>query len=175
MKARYAVPAFAAGIASLAVLFPGLDVMGAGSTTPSLGWFAFLFVLTTLMGALAVLRWRRVARNPLTRVPPPPTDPRVPFVLYNEADPEGTQAPFYSGPTEQDRPARAPATPEHGRVLRLLAGAPEQALTTSAATELTGLPAERLIPVLADLTRARLVDRDAVADLWRVTEHGRNA
>ncbi|WP_017584186.1 hypothetical protein [Nocardiopsis valliformis] len=57
----------------------------------------------------------------------------------------------------------------------MLAAAPEQALTTSAATELTGLPAERLIPVLADLTRARLVERDAVAELWRVTEHGRNA
>jgi hypothetical protein len=95
-------------------------------------------------------------------------------VLYSEADPEGVQAPFYSGPAEQDGPARAPATPEHGCLLRLLAAAPEQALTASAATELTGLPAERPIPVLADLTRARLVERGAAADLWRVTEHGRN-
>ncbi|WP_152514407.1 hypothetical protein [Nocardiopsis valliformis] len=109
MKARYAVPAFAAGVTSLAVLFPGLDIMGTGSTTPTLGWLAFLFVLTTLIGALAVLRWRRVARNPLTRVPPP-TDPRVPYVLYNEADPEGTQAPSTPGPPSRTGP---PVLPPH--------------------------------------------------------------
>lgn len=180
VKARYAVPAVAAGVALLPVLIPGLDVLGTGSQGLSLGGVAGVFVLTTITGALAVLRWRRVARSPFTNHPPPPTDPRVPFVLYDEGDPEGT-APLVraasavsADSSDRDSPVLAPATPEHSRVLRLLVSVPERAVTTPAAAELSGLTPERVVPLLADLTRARLVERDPVADLWRVTEHGMN-
>ena len=174
VKARYAIPAVAAGVTLLVALFPNLDFFGEGSQAFTLGGLAFVFVLITLLGASAVFSRHLIARRPYMRRPPPPTDPRVPMVLHNKTDPEGV-APR-SRPATPDRTSRVgvPATPEYGRVLRLLASVPERAVSTSTATALTDLPAERLVPLLADLTRARLVERDAVADLWRVTEHGRN-
>ncbi|RKS04625.1 hypothetical protein DFP74_0185 [Nocardiopsis sp. Huas11] len=168
MRARFVIPVLAAIVALVAFLFPGPEArIGPGTAV-------LVFVVITLLGFAAVWLRRFPRRGFIPPAPPRPTDDRVPFVLHDPAAPID-RTPSIPGPTPvSDRavPLAVPPTPEHARVLGLLASAPDRRASTPAAADLTGLPTERLVPLLADLTHARLVERDAVADLWRVTGAG---
>jgi hypothetical protein len=135
-----------------------------------------IFVAITVLGFSAVGLHKFPHRGIMPPPPPPPprrpTDDRIPFVLHNPEEPTDRTPTIPDLTPDDARPIAAPSTPEHARVLRHLATAPEGTASTAAATALTGLPGEDLIPLLADQTHARLVERDAVADLWRVTAHG---